>query len=135
MFLTANGDTMSSPATTAMKEVGPAARPTVGERRALGHMGSGARRRVMGLTRSSVLCPDASDRNASNPADAAAGEKVCPAPGGGSGSGRWDQDGTCSVVGSRRRRCPADGTAKAKKGRYGERSRWEWRNGDEKRRL
>jgi hypothetical protein len=131
MFLTAKGDTRSSPATTAMKEVGPAARPTVGERRAFGQSGSGARRRVMGLARSSVLWPDASDRNASRPADAAAGENAaCPAPGAGSGSGRRDQEGACRV-GSRRKRCPADGTAKAKKGRCGERRRWEWRNGDE----
>lgn len=133
MFLTAKGETRSSPAMTAMKEVGPAARPTVGERRAVGQSGSGARRRVMGLARSSVLWPDASDRNASRPADAAAGEKAWwPAPGAaGSGSGRRDQEGACGLVGSSRRRYPAEGTAKAKKGRCGERRRWEWRNGDE----
>uniref|UniRef100_A0A453T0H9 Uncharacterized protein n=1 Tax=Aegilops tauschii subsp. strangulata TaxID=200361 RepID=A0A453T0H9_AEGTS len=86
MFLTAKGDTRSSPATTAMMDVEPAARPTVGERRCVGPSGSAARRRVIGLARSSVLCPDASERNASRPAEAAAGEN--PAAGPGIGSGR-----------------------------------------------
>jgi hypothetical protein len=78
------------------------------------------------------LWPDASDRNASRPADAAAGVKAaCPATGAGSGIGRRDQEGA-GLVGSSRRRCPgADGTANAKKGRCGERRRWEWRNGEE----
>ncbi|BAS80275.1 Os02g0677100 [Oryza sativa Japonica Group] len=84
MFLTAKGDTRSSPATTAMMEVGPVVRPTVVERRGVGVMGSAARRRVIGCASSSVLCPDASDRNASRPADAATG-------GSGSGSGKRNQ--------------------------------------------
>nr|BAC57351.1 unknown protein [Oryza sativa Japonica Group] len=56
---------------TAMMEVGPVARPTVGERRGVGVMGSAARRRVIGLVSSSVLCPYASDMKASMLADVA----------------------------------------------------------------
>lgn len=50
----------------------------------------------MGLASSSVLCPDASDRNATRPAEAAAGENnawAAPGPGAGSGSRRRDQEG------------------------------------------
>uniref|UniRef100_A0A0E0AFN6 Uncharacterized protein n=1 Tax=Oryza glumipatula TaxID=40148 RepID=A0A0E0AFN6_9ORYZ len=80
----------SSPATTAMMEVGPVARPTVGERRGVGVMGSAARRRVIGLASSSVLCPYASDMKASRLADVAAGENAA-GPLATGGSGRQDQ--------------------------------------------
>ncbi|EEE66559.1 hypothetical protein OsJ_23079 [Oryza sativa Japonica Group] len=90
MFLTAKGDMRSSPAMTAMMEVGPVARPTVGERRGVGVMGSAARRRVIGLVSSSVLCPYASDMKASMLADVAVGENTA-GPLATGGSGRQDQ--------------------------------------------